>query len=102
MRFKIIFLAFCLLFPAYIGAGYHSQRFHQGEWEMKTAYWQKLHERQSNPTVLDQTDFDVKYIISRLNSPICGTIDNCRVIMTSQMTTNDVTSVDYDLNHPWM
>ena len=99
MRAKIAVL--CLMIPSVIMAQELSrQDFQRSEWQMKTEFWQKLHERQGGGMLLDQTDFDVKYWELTVDvTDINGQTITGNVVMTSQSAIDGLTSVDYDFHY---
>ena len=101
MRLKIICVIICLVFvPAAIMAQVLTRdEIRQSEWQMKSEFWKAMQERQSDPTILDQNDYDVKYWELTVDvTDISGQTISGRVRMTSQAVVSGLTSIDYNLH----
>jgi aminopeptidase N len=98
MRSKIVFLITCLLTAPTLLLAQQlptPREILDSEGQMKTKLWQYQH--QSEPTILDQNDFDVKYWELKVNvTNISGQMITGWVTMTSQATAATVSAVDYD------
>jgi aminopeptidase N len=101
MRVKIfIFIACLLILPSILIAQQLTREdIRRTEWQMKSDFWHKLQARASEPTLLDQSDFDVKYWALTIDvTDINGQSISGRVVMTSQPTIDSLSTIDYDLN----
>ncbi len=101
MRGKILTLILCIVaIPLTLLAEQLTpQDIRNIEWQMKTSYYDKLKERLNEPTILDQSDFDVKYWDLTLDvTDVSGQTISGKVIMTSQAVVNSLSTIDYDLN----
>lgn len=100
MRLAILSFLICLLaIPVFAGQPASREEIRSLEWEMKTKHWHAIRDQQSNPIILDQSDYDVKYWELTVNvTNIQGQRISGQVRMTSAATINGLTSIDYDMH----
>lgn len=101
MRLKIVqLIVFLGLAPLTLWAQLPSaQDIRNKEWQMKAQVFERQRQQQSESTILDQSDFDVKYWDLRVDvTNINGQIITGWVTMNSQVVNGPLTTVDYNFN----
>jgi hypothetical protein len=101
MRLRIFSVLACMIIiPATLLAqGLSREDIRKTEWQMKSQQWKMIHERQNNPMILDQADYDVRYWELTVDvTDIAGQNVTGRVRMVSQSVINGMTTIEYNLH----
>ncbi len=101
MKFKSLLIMACLVLmaSAIFAQELNQQQFRNEEFQMKSKYYEMLKARTSPGTILDQTDFDVKYWELRIYiTNMTSQVISGKVTMTSQAVVNGVSTVDYNFH----